>query len=167
MSYKDNYDKRKYYGNDSERVLLDYCRDQKIRYANFGVEPYLDNNEFSYKHPNYRHMDNRLKKQPDYIINAKDDIVFVECKGSGVNENMEYVVRLKEKDINGYVYWQNFRPTYIFIAYNFNKSKILISLNKIIETMHLVEQEEYPDNGMKYRTIKINDIIDYDRITIL
>ena len=92
-------------------------------------------------------MDNRLKKQPDYII-WDDQMAFVEIKASGVDDNMNFVLRIKEEDVNGYSYWNLFNPVYIFIAYNYNKEYILIKLNTIIQEMKKVEQMTYSDNDL-------------------
>ena len=162
MSYKDEYSNRKSYGNESEEVFKKFCRDQKIDYTNFGVEPYLEVKDITYKHPEYYGMDNRLKKQPDYIIKWKEEFKFIECKASGVDENMEYVLRLKEQDINGYAYWNIFNPVIIFISYNFNKSYILISLHTIIAEMKKVDQQIYENNNQKYRTLYINQLLKHN-----
>ena len=111
-------------------------------------------------------MDNRLKKQPDYII-WDDQMAFVEIKASGVDDNMNFVLRIKEEDVNGYSYWNLFNPVYIFIAYNYNKEYILIKLNTIIQEMKKVEQMTYSDNDLNYRIIQIDKLKEYDRITLL
>lgn len=166
MSYKDGYKIRKEYGNDAESVFLRYCRDQNIPYGKFGVEPYLEDRKIEYSHPLYYQMDNRLKKQPDYII-WDDQMAFVEIKASGIDDNNNYVLRIKEEDVNGYSYWNIFNPVYIFIAYNYNKKYILVNLNKIIQEMKKVEQMTYPHNYLNYRTIQIDKLKEYDRITLL
>ena len=87
-------------------------------------------------------------------------------KASGIDDDKNFVLRIKEEDVNGYSYWNLFNPVYIFIAYNYNKKYILVNLNKIIQEMKKVEQEIYPDNNLKYRTIQIDKLIEYDRITL-
>ncbi len=159
MSYKDSYEKRKLYGNNSESVFINYCNTNNIIYTSFGIEPFLEYYKIKYSDHKYKSLSNQLKKQPDYIIFSNNNFSFIECKSSGVDENKEYVLRIKEDDINGYYYWNIFKPLYIFVTYNFNTESFFISLENLILEMKRTKQEVYQDNQLKYRTIYIKELI--------
>lgn len=159
MSFKDSYLKRKEYGNDSEKRFIEYCDNNKIAYSSFGIEHFLDYHKIKYSDNKYKSLSNQLKKQPDYIIFSNNNFYFIECKSSGVDKNKEYVLRIKEDDVNGYYYWNIFRSLYIFVTYNFNTQSFFISLENLILEMKKTKQQVYEDNQLTYRTIYINELI--------
>ena len=161
MSFKDSYLKRKEYGNDSEKRFIEYCDKNKIAYSSFGIEHFLDHHKIKYSDKKYTSLPNQLKKQPDYLIVWNDVFYFTECKSSGVDEKNKFVLRIKEDDINGYYYWNIFKPVLIFVTYDFNTKSFFISLENLINEMKKVDQEIYPDNQLKYRTLYINELLNY------
>ena len=130
-----------------------------IYYKEFGIEPFLEYHKIKYSHKKYLDLSNEIKKMPDFIVIDNNDLKFIECKSSGVDEDLNYVLRIKEQDINGYFEWNKFKNVLIFVTYNYNKEFFLITLIDLINEMKKVKAKQYNDNKLKYRTLYINQLI--------
>jgi hypothetical protein len=149
MNYKTPFKNRIKY-NYSEVACEMLLKNKNIHYQKFG----FDEKTKDIFGKSYFDLDLRLKKQPDFLIYHKK-FMLLECKSFDKNGN----VRIKNCDIVGYNYWNNFLDLYLFIYYVTKNTYVKVTLNDILKASKDIKEEHYWDNKEPYKTIHINKLI--------